>query len=148
MKSIVSVDETTEEHAPAFPLLRRFLNSTVERPRFELPQNATDHNRNFQALINVGYRCSTPQRRTWSTTPSAPPNGEPPDRGSPAALFERSEFNGRPGWWSGARGARRAGAAGRPPGDFLRARFFGYFLAAQQESNSPAGARPGNPCNP
>jgi len=55
--------------------------------------------------------------------PSDPPSGGLPDRGSPAALFERgsqggttrrggSEFSGRPGWLSGAREAAGRGRRG------------------------------------
>ena len=73
----------------------------------------------------------------------------------------RSECSDRPGGPSAARGERgvsRGQLLGRAPREraslrrALRpqgrgggARFFGYFLAAQQESISPAGASPGKP---
>jgi len=84
------------------------------------------------SLIKVGYRVRT--GGGWRSFPSDPPSGGPSDRGCPAALFERSEFSGRPGWWSGAKEAAGWGSGGR---------FFGYLLAAQQESYPPAGARLG-----
>ena len=66
--------------------------------------------------------------------PSVPPSGEPPDRGSPAALSERSEFSGRPGWWFGGREARRAGAAGRISLD--------TFLLRSKKVSRPPGRDP------
>ena len=69
--------------------------------------------------------------------PSVPPSGGPPDRGSPAALSERSEFSGRPGWRFGGREARRAGAAER---DSLLT-----FLPRSKNVSRPPGRDPAMP---
>ena len=67
--------------------------------------------------------------------PSATPSGAPSVWSSPDSLFEpEASLRVRPGWWSGAREARRAGAAGRVS--------LGTFLPRSKKVPRPPGRDP------